>query len=212
MDTALEAAYRDVSPVAASLVRIDLPGGALCLTDGGFVIFDAGEGNGAETYTKRHPVYGTLGDLPSIKDGAEEQTTRVELEVLPLSDIAVSALASPTLQGVRVQWWEAVINRSTGALIGQPLLKFDGELDKPRFRVGDSWALTLECGTQAERMLEPNADWRLNNAFHQRIWGTGERGLEHVDGVTRKVEWRSRPESPGLFKRLMKIFSPFLSK
>jgi hypothetical protein len=211
MDAALEAAYRDVSPVAASLVRLDLPGGALCLTDGGFVVFDAGEGDGAETYTQRHPVYGTLGDLPSIKDGAEEQTTRVEVEVLPLSDIAVAALASPTLQGVRVQWWEAVVNRSSGALIGQPLLKFDGELDKPRFRVGEGWALTLECGTQAERMLEPNADWRLNHAFHTRIWGPGELGLINVDGVARKVEWRKRPENPGLFKRLLKIFSPLLA-
>lgn len=209
MDVTLEAGYRSVSPVTASLVRIDLPGGALCLTDGGVAVFDAGEGEGPETYLGRHPVYGTLGSLPSIKDGAEEQSTRVEVQILPPSDLAVSALASPSLQGIRVQWWEAVIDRSSGGLVGQPLLKFDGELDKPRFRVGDSWALTIECGTQAERMLEPNADWRLNNAFHQRIW-PGEAGLIHVDGVTRKVEWRKRPENPGLFKRLTKIFSPII--
>lgn len=211
MDAGLEAGYRLVSPVTASLVRIDLPGGPLCLTDGGFAVFDAGEGEGPETYFARHQTYGTLGSLPSVKDGADAKTTRVEVEVLPPSDIAVAALASPSLQGVRVQWWEAIIDRGTGGLIGEPLLKFDGELDKPRFRVGDSWALTLECGTQAERMLEPNADWRLNNAFHQRIW-PAELGLIHVDGVTRKVEWRKRPENPGLFKRLFKIFSPLLGK
>lgn len=209
MDAGLEAGYRQVAPVTASLVRIDLPGDPLCLTDGGFAVHDAGEGEGPETYFGRHPVYGTLGTLPAIKDGAAEQTTRVEIQILPPSDVAVAALASPSLQGVRVQWWEAVIDRASGGLVGEPLLKFDGELDKPRFRVGDSWALTLECGTQAERMLEPNADWRLNNAFHQRIW-PGELGLIHVDGVTRKVEWRKRPENPGLFKRLFKVFSPLL--
>lgn len=93
--------------------------------------------------------------------------------------------------------------------IAQPELKFDGEIDKARFRVGDSWLLTLECGTQAERQLEDNADWRLNNAFHQLIW-PGELGLSFVDGVTRKKEWRSRPENPGVFKRMLKSLIPFL--
>jgi hypothetical protein len=206
MDPTLETGYRQVSPVAASLLRLDLPGGPLCMTDGGFVVFDAGEGEGPETYLGRHPVYGILGSLPVIKDGAEAQTTRVDIEVLPASDTAAAALAAPSLQGIRVQWWEAVIDRDTGQLIGEPLEKFDGELDKARFRVGDSWVLTLECGTQAERQLEPNADWRLNDAFHQRVWA-GELGLVYVDGVARKNEWRSRPENPGLFKRLLSIFS-----
>jgi hypothetical protein len=91
--------------------------------------------------------------------------------------------------------------------MGQPELKFDGEIDKPRLQVGESWSLTLECGTQAERQLEPNADWRLNNSFHQKIW-PGELGLQFVDGVTRKKEWRSRPENPGVFKRLLHAIVP----
>ena len=78
-----------------------------------------------------------------------------------------------------------------------------------RLQVGDRWLLTLECGTQAERQLEPNADWRLNNAFQQTIW-PDDQGLIYVDGVARKKEWRSRPESPGLFKRLLKVFSPLI--
>lgn len=203
MDTALIAGYQQPVPTLCTLVRFDLPGAPLCLTDGGFVVFDAGEGEGAETYLGRHPVYGVLDNVGSIRDGAEAQTTRIDIGVLPPSDTAVAALASPTIQGVRVQWWEGVVDRDTGGLIGQPELKFDGEIDKPRFRVGDSWLLTLECGTQAERQLEANADWRLNDAFHQTIW-PGELGLSFVDGVTRKKEWRSRPENPGVFKRLLK--------
>jgi hypothetical protein len=34
-------------------------------------------------------------------------------------------------------------------------------------------------------------------------------GLQYVDGVARKNEWRSRPENPGLFKRLLNTFVPF---
>lgn len=202
MDTDLVTAFQAPAPTKCSLVRFDLPGGALCLTDGGFAVFDAGEGEGEETYLGRHPVYGAIGALPPIKDGAEAQTTRWEPVILSASDTAAAALASPTIQGIRVQWWEGAIDRATGLLIGEPEVKFDGEFDRARFSVGDSWSLTMECGTQAERQLEPNADWRLNHSFHNLIWD--EDGLIFVDGVTRKKEWRERPESQGIFKRLLK--------
>jgi len=207
MDSALVAAFQKPAPIKATLVRFDMAGGAICLTDGGFVYFDAGEGDGPELYLDPHPVYGSLDSIGSIKDGAEAQTTRIDIGVLPPSDVAVAALASPSTQGTRVQWWEGAIDHASGQLIGQPELKFDGEIDKPRFQVGASWVLTLECGTQAERQLEPNADWRLNDAFQQTVW-VGDLGLIFVDGVARKKEWRSRPENPGLFKRLLHMFVP----
>jgi len=207
MDAALVTAFQAPAPIKATLIRLDMPGGAICLTDGGFVPFDADEGEGEELYLGRHPDYGVLNGVGSIKDGAEAQTTRIDISILPASDTAVAALAAPTTQGCRVQWWEGVIHATTGQLVGVPELKFDGEIDKARFQVGEAWLLTLECGTQAERQLEPNADWRLNDAFHQTIW-PGERGLEFVDGITRKKEWRSRPENPGLFKRLLHMFVP----
>lgn len=208
MDASLVAAYQQPSFVKCTLVRFDMAGGAICLTDGGFVFFDAGEGEGPEAYLGHHPVYGSLGSLPTIKDGNEAQTTRLEFGILPPSDEATAILGNPAVQGSRVQWWEGAIDPATGLLIGAPELKFDGEIDRPRFQVGDSWALTLECGTQAERQLEMNADWRLNHSFHSKIW-FGELGLIYVDGVARKNEWRSRPENPGLFKRLLNLFVPF---
>lgn len=208
MDASLVAAFQHPAPIKCTLVRLDMAGGAVCLTDGGFAQFDAGEGDGPEIYYGRHPIYGVLSSVGAIKDGADAQTTRVDIVILPASDVATAALGSPSTQGARVQWWEGVIDPATGGLIGAPELKFDGEIDKPRLQVGDSWSLTLECGTQAERQLEANADWRLNHAFHQTIW-PGELGLIFVDGVARKEEWRSRPPDPGLFKRLLNTFVPF---
>ena len=188
-----------------------MPGGPICLTDGGFLVFDANEGEGPETYFDLHPSCGTLDSVPSIKDGADSQTTRVEIILLPISDVAVAALGSPSAQGSRVQWWEGAVDWATGGLIGEPELKFDGEIDRARFTVGETWSLALECGTQAERQLEPNEDWRLNDAFHRLTW-PGELGLANVTNVTTKDEWRERPESPGLFKRLFSVLSPILGK
>lgn len=212
MDAALTAALQAPAPTKCTLVRFDLPGVPLCLTDGGFVRFDRGEGDGEETYLARDPVYGVIDTMPSIQDGSESSVTRLEIDLLPPTDTATAALASPSIQGVRVQWWEGAINPATGLLIGEPELKFDGEFDRARLSVGDKWALTMECGTQAERQLEPNADWRLNNSFHQVVWGTGELGMIFVDGVTRKKEWRSRPENPSVFKRLLKSLIPLLPR
>jgi hypothetical protein len=209
MDPVTEAAYRRPAPVACTLIRFDLPAGPLCLTDGGFVRFDAGEGGGVELYRGRDPVFGALGSLPRIRDGAEETTTRVSLVLLPETDDAATALGQPNVQGRRVQWWEGVVDPETGELDGPPLLKFDGEIDRPRLGVNAGRAIMLDCGTQAERQVEPNADWRLNSAFHQRIWGEGELGLVHVVNVLKKSEWRERPPNPGLFKRLLNTFVPF---
>lgn len=204
------AALQQPSPIKATLLRIDLPGSPLCLTDGGFVVFDAGEGLGPETYIDLHPTYGVLDSVPSIKDGAESETQRLDVVILPpAGGVGAAALAQPTLQGVRVQWWEAAVDWNSGALLGVPNLKFDGEYDRARVTVGATWSLVLECGTQAERQLEPNEDWRLNNTFHQICW-PGELGLANVTNITIKDEWRSRPENPGLFKRLMKVFSPLM--
>lgn len=208
MDAALIAGYQHPAPIKCTMVRFQLPGEALCLTDGGFVIFDAGEGEGPETYLGRHPVYGVMSKVSSAKDGADSGTPRVSVDILPASDIAAAALGAPNVQGGRFQWWEGVIDPVSGFLIGAPELKFVGEIDKPRLSVDEeSWSLTLECGAEAERQLEANADWRLNNSFHQLIW-PGELGLSFVDGVTRKLTWRERPENPGVFKRLLKALVP----
>ena len=200
MDPLLIEALRADGPVLATLIRLDLPGGPAFLTDGGFVDY---AGN---RHLGDHPVYGVLSAVSPIRDGAEAQATRVDITILPATDDALAALSAPSTQGSRVQWWEGAIDRVSGQLIGTPLLQFDGELDKARFTVGSDRALVLACGSQSERQLEPNADWRLNDAFHQRVW-PGELGLVHVTNVLKKSEWRERPPSPGLFKRVASALS-----
>lgn len=197
-------ALMEDGPVQATLVRIDLPAGPVFLTDGGFVDF------AGDRYLGDHPVFGALSAVSAIRNGAETQATRIDLTILPATDEALATLAAPATQGSRVQWWEGEIDRLTGLLIGTPDLQYDGEIDRGRLGVGPARALVLNCGSQSERQLEPNADWRLNNAFHQRIW-PGEQGLIHMTNVLKKSEWRERPPSPGLFKRLLNMFVP-LSK
>lgn len=187
MDSALVTALQAPAPTVCWLVELALPSGTVRLTDAGEVAY------GGHVYRGDHPTMGALGSVSGLRDGAASTTTRVDLVVLPRSDQAAADLTAPMAQGARVRVWFGAVSPATGALIGEPELKFDGELDKAAFTVGATWSVTVQCGTQAERQLEPNEDWRLNHPFHSAIW-TGETGLTYVTNVAKKIYWRM--ESP----------------
>lgn len=194
MDPLLEAEAKRAVWIRCLLVQIDFPTGSARWTDGGIAPFNP---DGLETtpiFYSEHPVYGQLDDVKGLSSGASGQTTRPEILLLPRDATAAAALGSPAVQGSRVRVWKGSIDRQTGQLVGAPSLRFEGEIDRPKFSVGQSWALTLQCGTQAERQLEPNADWRLNQALQGSIWGAGNNGLLNVSNVvsaTRNMDWRT---------------------
>lgn len=195
MDPLLEAALRQGSWTRAILVRLDLPDGVACFTDGGVVAFDCGDGDGAEIYWSNHPTWGLLNGVPTgMGSSTGGQNTRVDIGFLPKDAETTAALTDPLNQGVRVRVWRGAVNRTTGALIGAPSLRFDGELDTPSMTVGENGrVVTWECGTEADLQLEDNSDWRLNHALQSKIW-PGDDGLANVVNVvnaTRNMEWRT---------------------
>ena len=187
MDASLVTALQGAAPTVCWLVELALPSGTVRLTDAGEVAY------GGHVYRGDHPTMGALDSVSGLRDGAASTTTRVDLVVLPRSDQAAADLTDPLAQGARVRVWFGAVSPATGALIGEPELKFDGELDQAGFTVGALWSITLKCGTQAERQLEPNEDWRLNHPFHSGVWAN-ETGLIYVTNVAKKIYWRM--ESP----------------
>lgn len=187
MDAANIAALQGRAPLKFSAVRIALPGGVVRLTDGGFVSF------GGETYVARDPVYGVLSGIEAISDGVDAQATRLSVTVQPSSADAMALLADPLAQDSPVIWYEGVIDRVTGLVVGTPDILFQGELDFGRLQVGpESWSLILECGTEEARQLEPSDHMRLNHAFQTFVW-PGDMGLQYV-GQQLDVYWRgTRP-------------------
>lgn len=183
MDSALLAGLSAASPTTVLLFRATLPDHEIRLTDGGFVVW------AGDLFDGRDEVYGTLGSVEEIEDGADGQATRCAITVLPPSAVAMAQLASPLVQGAPITVHLGAVDRQTGLMIGVPDLLFRGELDYGRLGVGDSWSLVLECGTEEARQLELNADQRLSDSYHKAIW-TGERGLENVTAVKRKIHWQ----------------------
>lgn len=194
IDATLKAALQGAAPTTFTAVSIAISGGAtIRLVSGGVITF------GGNTYTAEDATYGTLGDIETIADGADGQATRCTITLLPPSSAAITALAAATAQGSTVIVYQGAVNPSTGASIGTVETLFTGELDFPRFQVaGNSYALILECGTEEGRLLEPNEERKLSDAFHQTCW-SGELGLSFVTRLPRTVYWRvNKPAGVGV--------------
>lgn len=202
MDATLKAAWQGSAPVVFTAVSIAISGGAtIRLVDGGVVTISG------DVYSAEDATYGTLGGIETISDGADGQATRCTITLYPPSSAAISALAAATAQGSVVTVYQGAANPSTGASIGTVETLFLGELDYPRFSVsGASYALTLECGTEEGRLLEPNMERKLSDAFHQVAW-SGELGLEFVTRLRRKIYWRANdPATSAIKGKSVRIF------
>jgi hypothetical protein len=188
MDPVLSAAYAQPSWTRKLLVRMDLPGASYGLTDGGFIVYEG------LTYLGADPSLGLFVGVSGLSSGVGDKTTRVEVRMAPKNTTAASILGSANTQGSRVRVWRGAVDRATGLLIGTPVLRFDGEIDQPRFTVGQDRTLTIACGTQSARQLEENADWRANHSFHTTRW-PGEAGMVRVAGITKITQdlgtWRT---------------------
>lgn len=191
MEAALIAERRKATSIRCILVRIAAPGGPICWTDGGIAIYDAGEG--WEIYYGEHPVYGSLSSVTGVTNGSGDQTTRPDLGLLPLDDVAASVLGSPLIQGSKVQIWSGAIDRASGLLVSTPKLEFTGKVDQPAVTAGRSLTMSMRLITDGSLQKEANADYRQNHAAHTRAW-PGENGYANVSNAvqaTRSMEWRT---------------------
>ena len=185
MDATLKATLSGASATTFTAVSIALPAGTVRLLSGGSVAI------GGNVYAD-DATYGALDMVETVEDGLDGQTSRATIQILPASSTAITNISAAAAQGSVVLIYQGAINTATGASIGTVETLFEGELDTAKLSVGaGGWVLTLECGTAEGRLLEPNDERRLSDAFHQSIW-PGELGLREVTGVVRKIYWRAR--------------------
>ena len=184
MDPVYKAALQQPAPTVCTLIRMELKSGVVCLKDGGFAVY------AGELYLGKQDGIGALESVGAMTEGGSGTTTRVSITINADSQQAVEDIASPLNQGGLVQWWEGAADPASGALVGQPLLKFQGQFDFGVWSVDESgWSIEVECGTEGELQLIPNTDWRANDATHRRIWG--ELGHANVSRLTDDDYWRT---------------------
>lgn len=174
------------------LVKIELPDHTIRLCDGGFVDW------GSERFECVDPIFGTIDSVDSLEDGVSDEAPGGRLTFFPASTAAAVQLSSPEFQGSRFRMWLAVLDPMTNAVIPDPDLLFDGELDVTVFNEGlGERSLDMEFVSSAERLFEVQEGARLSDAYHQEIW-PGERGLSNITGIKKKVYWGGEAPQSGI--------------
>lgn len=183
MDPLLVAAIKARHPIV-HLVTVTLPAYTIRWTDGGFVVW------GANTYRAKDAIYGSLDSISEIVDGVGDDASPVTISILPPDLSSVAALTAADAQGGAVEIHLGAVNRTTGALIGEPYRLTLGELDQPTLRTDRRGRrLDYDIISADARGLEPNEEQRQSDAFHQSIW-PGELHYEFQTDATQYIYWR----------------------
>lgn len=167
----------------SGLVKIELTDATLRLCDGAFVIW------GAETFDAEDEVFGTIGSMQPVEEGAGDEIPALRMTFLPKSTAAAADLSQPEWQGCRVRLWIAEVDIDTNAVIGTPDLMFDGQLDSTVLVIGrGTRELEMEIVSAAERMFLINEGNTLSPRFHKLLY-PGELGEDNAIGVGVGVAW-----------------------
>lgn len=121
LTTAVRNALAADHVIACHLVRLDLDTGALRFATAGHdVYWDSATWTGA----------GALGSLEAIGEGLNLEARGVRLSLSGIPTALVSAALSEPVQGRRLRIWLATFDTTTGAIIADPALEWDGRIDQ----------------------------------------------------------------------------------
>lgn len=193
MSPAMLAALQSRNPMLVHLLKIELPSKTIRLVDGsGFVLW------GAESYTAEDAEFGKLAGFGEFTEAEGVEAPRQTVQLLPTGNAAIAALTAPSAQGSPVTIYAAAVDRQTGQIIGEPDVRFVGELDDAGFNPAQNSALLeLELVTIWERLFDDNEGHRWNDAFWTYLYGSGARAFQHVTNAGEKLFWGYNGPSSG---------------
>lgn len=162
------------------LCQIDLPDHTIRLCDGGRIDWDG------EVFRARDAEFGTIGSVEPLSEGASDEIVPLVLTLLPSSTAAAADLVQPAFQGSRVRLWLAEFDVASGMVVGDPTLRFDGELDQAALTLQLELELTVVAAVA--RLFELNIGNSLSPAFHKSVW-PGETGHDQATGLSFPDAW-----------------------
>ena len=184
LNASTDAALRGAAPLVVCALRMALPDYTIKAVDGaGAVSIDG------EVYTGEDAVYGTLSGIEVIEESQGTEAPSVRVVFLPRSTTALANITNPAVQGSEVQIPFAVLDATTGSVIGDPELLFLGELDSAEVTAGrNSRAITFEIVSAWDRFFDVNEGARQTSSFHRKFY-PDELGFDFITGVDQDVYW-----------------------
>lgn len=165
------------------LLRLDLPGGSVFLSNGGVTVW------GGNTYRADDAVLGGFSAISEVSDGIGDELPELEIIFAPPSNAALTPLQAGAYQRVAVRLWLAEYNPATGAVVGTPDLRFAGLMDRVRQQFGyRQLSMVVSCVPQLEALFFADDGNGLSPAFHKSLFA-GETGHDQATGLVIPISW-----------------------
>lgn len=175
-------ALSDRTLTMSAFMKLELPGGDVRLCDGGVIKF------GGEEYSKRHPVWGTVAEVPPAEASLGDFAPGGAIVLAPNPETPLSVLLADAVRGCRVRAWWGEVNSGTNSVVSATRLG-DWLIDFPRLRKRKGVrTIALEMITRAERLFLMNRGNVCSPRFHKSVW-PGERGFDNCTDVPVQVAW-----------------------
>src|SRR3546814_6391178 len=121
----LQAAFAAPAPWIFGAVEIVLPDYNLRLLDGASELTINGN-----LYKGEDATFGTLAAISTLSEEIGEEAPEISIELYPPNASAMATLCNPNMQGSQVSIFVGAVEPTSGLIIGQPEVKFLGEIDE----------------------------------------------------------------------------------
>lgn len=174
--------------LSAFLMQLELSTKTLRLLDGvGEVYY------GNQVFRGSDDEFGMMITIDPLQEQVGTEAPLMRMKFMPENNTALAKLTDPSEQGAPFSIWWAVLNRDTGAIIGEPYLVYSGELDAAEADIDkNETTVTIDIASVWERLFMNGEGMRLNNAQHSHTWAeraAQERGFEYVVAIQRNEPW-----------------------
>ncbi len=192
LTTAMDTALAGPAVLMFTAVLLQLPGPLyIGYLDGSGLAAFGGINFGSQVAT-----YGTLGGVEAITDGADNSAPAVRLTLYPPTDAAVATLAAASAQGSLCLIWQGLLVPTTGLVVADPQLVFNGQLDVATVKYAKNRrTIEYEVVSAFDLFFDQDEGVRLNDSWHQSVW-PGERGLIGATSVQLQLPWGSDSPRP----------------
>lgn len=181
---------RDI--LIAGLLKLELPGHTVLLTDGGGTVTFAGD-----VYGSLDSVLGRLSAFEVLDEGVGDEAPAATLTFLLPDATTAAAVNTGAMQNARCRLYLVEIDRETGLPIGTPQQEADWIVDTTSLAIAEK-KRELEIGfvSSGDRFFQRDRGNSLTPAFHRGVH-PGEAGLDNASGVATSVAWGATAQPRG---------------
>lgn len=137
-------------------------------------------------------TFGSIESGDELREDASGEAPNTTLTINLADGVDKAQVAASDVQLTPVKIFLAAIEFGAGnrlRTVDDPELLFDGFIDQPVINLdGKQDEVTYSIISAFDYFFEDDEGQRLNGPFHKSIW-PGEKGLDNVTGVTKKIYW-----------------------